>query len=175
MTAPPGTPAPPGAAKRRNKGLLLWIVLGGGCASCLVCGGLLTTIGVPTASKSKLRAESTEADANLRTLATLVQSYCEENGTLPPPAGPTPAMPMAHKQLGDFASDRGFSAVGFDPEDPVFFSYEMRAGPPGTLTLAARGDLDGDGVIGERTWKCQRHGARCTCTEMPTTESQRLE
>lgn len=81
---------------------------------------------------------------------------------LPPGAGPTPASPSVDLVDVEFAAEEqtghaSWAALGFQPEQPLRYSYSYRPshhgcelpadGEPRSVSFRAEGDLDGDAVL----------------------------
>ncbi len=127
--------------------------------------GILAALAVPAFISYSRRAKTAEASANLKALFTNAATYyvaerTDETGhrhsactVAATGATTSPGTPSAQKQA--FTPSPSLAALGFTIGDPVYFGY----GIPGAIaadcdhrpntdlyTLAARGDLDGDGV-----------------------------
>ncbi|RLB57433.1 MAG: hypothetical protein DRJ42_00405 [Deltaproteobacteria bacterium] len=129
---------------------------------CVPCTGVLAAIAIPAFINYVRRSNTAEATSNLRTLFAGAASYYEQERMGPDgttqthcTVGPavTPNVPTDQKQvLGPL--DAAFSELGFAPFEPVFFQYEIVAGPArcghgpneALYSFRAHGDLDGDGV-----------------------------
>ncbi|MBW2463229.1 MAG: hypothetical protein JRH11_16385 [Deltaproteobacteria bacterium] len=160
--ASPPTPAsPPSPAPKKKKvGLLILVLVL--VVGCVPCTGVLAAIGLPAFIGYVRRSNTAEATSNLRTLFAGAASYYEQERMGPDgttqthcTVGPavTPNVPTDQKlMLGPL--DAAFSELGFAPFDPVFFQYEIVAGPArcghgpneALYSFRAHGDLDGDGV-----------------------------
>lgn len=127
--------------------------------------GLLAAIAIPNFVSYQARARRSEAFANLTSLARAQKSYQAENDSFID-SGTTAAVTLpdypSYGGLGttkmpwDAASSGFFDQVGWAPEGQVFYTYESNASLTGAsgctctlcFTLAAHGDVDGDGMIG---------------------------
>ena len=161
--------------ERKKRSVLFWVLLaGGGCLVLVACTGILAAFAIPSFVSYTQRSKAAEAPANLQSLAYAVESHCELTGSLPGAAGPVPPTPPgSEKVLADFQSDRVFAELGFTPMDPVYYSYGIRPDMTGGVQLYARGDLDGDGDVGEQTWTCTPVG--CACSEDLVLPEDKLE
>ena len=117
------------------------LALGGVCVV-----GILAAVAIPAFINYTNKAKAAEAEGNVRSLQQSVVAFCLEQGRLPDAAGPVPSVPGKAKQVGDFASDPVFALIGFQPLDPVYYSYRIERPDGNTAVLVARGDLDGDGI-----------------------------
>lgn len=167
-----GNPGAP-AEKKGSSALIAVVVLAAVLVMCVAFIGVLAAIAIPSFVGYMRRAKTTEATANLRTLAASEASYIESGQRIVTSAGPLPASPGQTKQLAAFASDPGFSALGFAPSDPVYYSYSIVPDPvtPGGAILRAQGDLDGDGLLSTFEIRCSRD-AICDRTPSVTNETE---
>lgn len=163
----------PQPSKKRAPTILWIAIAGGGCLMLVACTGILAAIAIPAFVSYTQKAKSAEARANLGELSYAVESHCRLTGRLPDQAGPVPPRPSDRKQIGDFSADPVFAELGFAPADPVYYSYGIRPGLAGHVTLYAHGDLDGDGIVGAQTWTCGV--ADCTCAADHVDPSQLTE
>jgi len=173
---------------------------GGGNAMIIVAGvvGVLALVGCcaagamfwvakRSASNYVNAARDSEATSNLRSLGLSECSYASgehitPEGTLAAAAGfvtaagpVPPAPPPGHtKVIGDFASDSGFHAIGFEPADPVYFSYRVAPDPSaaGGIVLTAQGDPDGDGTLTTFESHCTFSAATSDCNCTPPAQSR---
>ncbi len=163
-------PAMTAAPKKRS--LLIWLVVVLLLGPCCVGGiGVLAAIAIPPLVRYVRQSKTSEAYAELRSLARLEEQYCTEHGSWLVPAGPVPATPSREKQLGVFSADPAFAQLGFDPGLPVYFSYAIEPDPmvSGGVRLVAHGDLDGDLAVSTYSVAC---GAGCTCATAPQIENE---
>jgi hypothetical protein len=124
-----------------------------GCVPCVA----LAWLGNESRLEYVGRATAGEARANVRAIARAVVGYAEERAAVPGPRGapvlppalpPTPATPTAERQAWPPSADPTWAAIGFQPIDPVYYSYEYAPDPDGRgFVVRARGDLDGDGAL----------------------------
>ena len=139
-------------------------------AAAIVCLiGIVLAVFIPSFLRELRTSKTSEATEHLellyqRSAAYFVERRRTEDGTLtrclPPTAGPTPRAPTETPHEIDFLSEdtpghETWSALGFQPEIPVRFTYTFEPtasgcglrSPEGTylLTIRAEGDLDGDG------------------------------
>jgi type IV pilus assembly protein PilA len=124
--------------------------------------GVLAAIAIPAFITYVRRSKTAEATGNLKSVFTAAVTYFTKEhygqgitatgvtNCVVASVGPLPADPGANKQ--DFAASGGFSTIGFDIPDPVYFGYQIVGGAAcGTsasdstvYTFQAKGDLDGD-------------------------------
>ena len=127
--------------------------------------GILAAIAIPAFINYVKRSKTSEASTNIMILARGAESYCNDglNGGYPvAPAGPLPAgIPGSVKVTAPFASEPTFSALGFAPADPVYYSYSAVPDGAGGLKLIANGDLDDDGVLSTFESHCD---PSCRCS-----------
>lgn len=159
MSAPPQ----PAGQKKRDPAVFM-ILLAAGCVVLIFVIGIVAAIAIPAFINYVKRSKTAEAEANVRALMHGAESYCDDamNGGYPSaPAGPLPARPSSMKQIAPFASEPAFSALGFTPSDPVYYSYSAVPDGAGGLTLSANGDLDDDGVLSTFESQCD---PSCRCS-----------
>ena len=168
-------PGNPGTASEKKGGIALIavVVIAGVVVMCVAFIGILAAIAIPSFVGYTRRAKTSEARMNLSTLARAEASYYESVAGLVTSAGPMPAAPGPTKQLPAFASDPGFSALGFAPPDPVYYSYSILPDPstPGGAILCATGDLDGDGSLSRFELRCRPDGS-CESSPLITSETE---
>ena len=108
---------------------------------------ILAAIAIPNFLRYGLKSKAGEARVNLQSLRVAEADYFGVHGTFLA-AGPVPArVPRALKE--EFVGDEGFQALNFKPEGRVYYQYQARVTGPETVSLFARGDLNGDGVTSE--------------------------
>ena len=145
------------APKKRSIALPVILALAATVA-CVPCTGILAAIAIPAFISYTRRAKTAEAHANLPQIARAVsEAYAMERAptdgaavshVLPPALGPTPPIPTQARQIGAFAAEPGWAALGFAPSDPLYYSYEYTPDADGRgFVVRARGDLDGDGIL----------------------------
>ena len=150
----------------------MFILLAAGCGALICVIGIVAAIAIPAFIKYVKRSKTSEASSNVMVLARGAESYCsnEQLGVNPTqaqsrypatPAGPLPARPSSMKQTAAFGSDPTFSALGFGPPDPVYYSYSAVPDASGGLRLTANGDLDDDGVLSTFESYCD---STCRCS-----------
>lgn len=144
---PPAAPAPPPAPKKKP-----WLILLGVLAAlvpmavCLI--GVLAAIAIPSFMKFVRRAKAAEAANNVHAIARGVSEYClsydpahpDTQRGLPPEAGPLPPAPSSKKVLAG-----GDLGVGWDPGEPVYYSYRIERPDAEHAHIVAIGDIDDDG------------------------------
>jgi len=148
--------------KERKRGSLGAVV--GGCALVLMLGALvLGYVAYEAFELFKLRAKAAEAQWQLAGLRqgvsrrALEEELDPSTGTLrlrglPPSLPRTPATPRATRQPWPASADPLWTELGIDTSQGSYFAYEIVSDPAaGTVVLRAVGDLDGDGVLSERS------------------------
>ena len=111
------------------------------------CLGILAAIAIPNFVKYQQRAKASEVKMNMRAIATAEKAYFGEHDKFVA-AGPVPAS-VPRAQATTFTPDQGFSALGWRPESPVRYQYEVQLLGPKTAVVVGHGDLNGDGVASE--------------------------
>lgn len=114
--------------------------------SCIPCTGIVAAIAIPGFINYVKRSKTSEASHNLTAIYHGLESHYAATGALPPSAPPTPAVPSNVKMIFPVDSHPTWTAVGFGPRDPIYYSYELETHQDGTFVIRARGDLDADGV-----------------------------
>ena len=122
--------------------------------------GVLSALAIPNFVAFQAKARRGEAFANLSALARAQKTYHAERDVFPDvksssgePSLPDPALYGGlgtRKMPWDPPASAFFRAVGWEPEGSVHYSYESRSqgcGCTQCFTLAAHGDVDGDGAI----------------------------
>ena len=139
--------------------LLIVVVLAVGC---IPCTGILAAIAIPSFISYVKRSKVSEARTNLEVLYLGAASYYEAERVGPSgdllthcTVGPdvTPNVPSADKQVLP-PLGQSFVELGFMPLDPVYYQYEIVAGPSrcgvaageAVYSFRAHGDLDSDGI-----------------------------
>jgi type IV pilus assembly protein PilA len=117
--------------------------------------GILAAVAIPNYLRFQLRAKSAEGKTSLAAIRTAQESYFSEFDSYVA-AAPSPAAPPGRTHAAWPSPAPGcpscFDALGFAPEGPVYFQYEVVAAAAGgavandVFTAAAVADLDGDGV-----------------------------
>ena len=107
---------------------------------------------VPANLKSLYEGAATYYSTERNTMQGIVAASAQTNCVVDP-AGPIPMTPTDQKQQGAFTTNDSFRALGFNIDDPVYYSYEFAAmagcGVRGAVATSiysfrASGDLDGD-------------------------------
>ena len=121
--------------------------------------GVLTALAIPNFLAYQAKARRGEAYTNLSALARAQKTYHAEHGrfldvlTSGEPSLPDPNLYGGlgvHKMPWDAAAAAFFDRTGWEPEGHVYYSYELRSvgcGCTECFTLAAHGDVDGDGAV----------------------------
>ena len=133
--------------------------------------GILAALAIPAFSAYIKKSKAAEATENLKAIYNGAAAYfgaehstgagmaaTAQTSCTVATSGAVPAAPAVQKQVGAFSSDPSFLAVGFTPNDPVYYSYQITTTGAGcgitsssgalVYSLSAAGDLDGDGVLG---------------------------
>jgi len=109
---------------------------------------ILAAIAIPSFLRFQMKSKTSEATANLGAIRTCEESYRAENDVYfdqgpAPLGGGTDATPDAWDPLIDVVS---FQDIGYAPDGPTRYIYEV-ANSTGTVFIAtAIGDLDEDGA-----------------------------
>lgn len=137
--------------------------------------GVLAAIAYPSFKRFQLRSKAGEAKLNLTAIRSAQGSYFGEYGTYivaaAEPSGASAAGPIAASKRpwrvcpnpipNPMTNADGFCIIGFAPEGPTFFDYEVWAptgngaiaGPPPTpnneFFAVANSDIDGDTFFNE--------------------------
>lgn len=170
------SPAEVGASAKAGRKWILLGVLGCGCVGFVLLAGIGAAIGIPAFVNYTKRSKTSEASANLRSMATAFRAQCESSqggvDLAALRAGPLPAVPSSEQQTVSFAADPGFVAIGFDPGYPVRYSYSIGPSPvaPGEIVLQARGDLDDDGI--QSLFEIACSPTTCACAPHPYIENE---
>lgn len=114
--------------------------------------GILATIAIPTMLRLQLRSKAAECKANLAAVLKAEEAYFAEFGTYVSALPVRPASVGPQKQPWGLAptDDHGFNRIGFAPEGRLYFQYGATSNGALALTIAARSDIDGDGIY--NTW-----------------------
>jgi len=128
--------------------------------------GILAAIAIPAFIGYVRRSKTSEATGNLNQLFKGASAYYNNERTAQgiaaasaghcqtTAAGPFPGAITANKQTFDFQTQPSFADINFSISDYIYYQYQIQGGA-GTCdtaansviyTLAAHGDLDGDGV-----------------------------
>jgi prepilin-type N-terminal cleavage/methylation domain-containing protein len=142
----PGIPAAPAAGARRGGFTIIELMLVVGLI------GIIATIAIPTMLGFKLRAKVAEGRTNLSAIHKAEESYHAEYGTYVSafPARPLAVGPQAQPWELNPSDNHGFNQIGFAPEGRLYFQYSATSDGASALTIAARSDIDGNGIF--NTW-----------------------
>jgi type II secretory pathway pseudopilin PulG len=129
-----------------NRTGIILIVGGIVLALAVVCLAIGVVLGLPAYFGYVQASKTGEATANLRAIEQRLEAYRAEFGRYPPDLRPAPVgAPGPDQRLWDGGED--WRTLGFEPYEPVYFSYEVDTSDDGqTYVARARGDLDGDGT-----------------------------
>ena len=112
---------------------------------------ILAAIAIPSFMRFSMKAKTAEATSNLSAIRTSEESYRSENdiyidqgavGVGAPAAGGLDATPVLWT-AADLAS---FEDIGFAPDGPTRYRYEVMSSGLTAYTATATGDLDDDGI-----------------------------
>ena len=111
---------------------------------------ILAAIAIPSFLRFQMKSKTAEATANLGAIRTCEESYKAENDTYIL-QGPAPAAAGLDSQthvwtVGAGGDLESFEDIGFAPDGPTRYQYEVTVGTLTAFTAIARGDLDDDGV-----------------------------
>ena len=125
--------------------------------------GLLAAIAIPSFQNYQFNAKRGEAYNNLAALVKSQKAYFHEHGAyigvpLAEPGNTQGTLPQQNKR-SVAELEAAFASVGWTPDGDVFYDYDAAGmgvangvgndspscSDPGTLTLTAYGDVDGDG------------------------------
>jgi len=149
------------AAPKKSSTTMIIVIVAVLLAGCLPCTGILAAVAIPSFISYVRQSKASEAESNLRSLFAGAAAYYEQEQLAPDGSlqtgctvGPavTANVPGPEKQLLGLM-DPAFEALGFAAYDPVYYQYEIIAGPAHCshgpnqplYTFRAHGDLDGDG------------------------------
>jgi prepilin-type N-terminal cleavage/methylation domain-containing protein len=113
--------------------------------------GVLAAIAIPAFQGYQYRSRRAESFTNLTAIAKLEKSYFSEySAYVSAAASPGPA-PTTEKRAWDAASELRYATIGWRPEGPVYYDYDVETGincpDRDCFTATAYGDADGDGFI----------------------------
>jgi len=136
-------------AKKSSTGMTLLIVALVAIPVILAIIGILAAIAIPAFIGYLGRAKTAEARTNLMTIHTALAASVVDQGLTE-----APRIPRTPRDVGCgsktvvlwSAEDPGWSAIGFGPPDPLYYSYEVEPLPGGAYVIRATGDLDCDGT-----------------------------
>ncbi|MGA1868196.1 MAG: type IV pilin protein [bacterium] len=113
--------------------------------------GILAAIAIPNFLNFRNKAKSAEAKSNLGAIRSCQETYNTEFETyLACSDNPGSGGCGRNKQTW-VATNTDFSAIGFDPQGGVYYSYVVDGAAQDTYEIHAWGDVDGDGNFMEFT------------------------
>lgn len=114
--------------------------------------GIIATIAIPLMLRFQLRAKAAEGRINMAGIFKAEEAYYSEYGRYVSALPAVPTTVGVQRQAWALAAtdSHGFNTIGFAPEGHLFFQYGVTANDSLALTIAARSDIDGDGVY--NTW-----------------------
>lgn len=156
----------------RRQGKWVWfLLLPVLCLGSYCVCGIGVAIAIPAFNEFTHRSETTEATANLATLASSMESWCEgQSGGargFPPSVGPVPRELRPLPQ--PFIAEGSFVELGFAP-DSVRYRYSIDTPVSDRSSVIAEGDLDRDGVLSRFVVECRVTLGACECDDEPTTQ-----
>jgi len=107
--------------------------------------GILAAVAIPSFASYRMKSKTAEASINLVAIATSEIAYQAEwdvfTACAQSPAG------NATSQKRNWATNAGFSNIGFAPKDAtVYYSYAVAANGAASFTGSATGNVDGTGT-----------------------------
>lgn len=113
--------------------------------------GILAAIAIPNFRSYQMKSKTSEAKANLGAIKTSQEAFRAENDVYQLCATAPANLPGSAKLA--WATNAGFTAIGFAPSGNVYYSYGVNAGTLGGVANAApmyaafaHGDLDNNGT-----------------------------
>ena len=112
--------------------------------------GILAALAVTSYRFNQFRTRRSEAFTNLREIANLEKSYFAEFNIYTPVNVSQPGPPLGpNKRQWTPAADAAFGTLGYNPEGPVYFDYEVNVDLgqcplSDCFTASAYGDVDGN-------------------------------
>ncbi len=139
--------------------------------------GLIVALALPELSGVVLRTKQGEREVMMNAIAQAVNDYAlHHEGMLP--GGPLPDLPRNPAQLPDgsrqwFSPDVGrWAALGWRPEAPLYYRYDVTSPTPDTFVVTAQADLDRNGRVNVKSITYRRQGG--TFQRLSETESADL-
>ena len=115
--------------------------------------GLLATLAIPTMMRFQLKAKVAEGRTNIAAIRESEETYFAEWGVY---VSALPVLPLTVGALKEPwvlapSDEHGFNEIGYAPNGALYFQYGVVTGGAGqAITIAARSDVDGDGLY--NTW-----------------------
>ncbi len=115
--------------------------------------GILAALAVTSYRFNQFRTRRSEAFTNLREIANLEKSYFAEFNIYTPVNVAQPGPPLGpNKRQWTPGADLAFGILGYNPEGPVYFDYEVNVDLgqcplSDCFTASAYGDVDGNGFF----------------------------
>jgi|GEM_PF-2173747 len=143
-------------ANKLSKFAIAMIVFAISGALCIPCTGILAAVAIPGFIGYVRRSKTVEATANLESIRVGIEVYAMEERVgatgqvvhgLPEslPATPSVEGVGAMKQLWPSDANPGWAAIGFQPSEPLYYSYSVTTDSlANTVVIEAVGDLDDD-------------------------------
>jgi len=107
--------------------------------------GILAAIAIPNFLQFQLRSKTGEAKTNLAAQRTAEEGYFAEFNNYVAAASTPGTAATANKRVWSGGGVTMFNQLGWSPTGEVFFNYAVAA-TGSSYTLAATGDLDGNGT-----------------------------
>jgi prepilin-type N-terminal cleavage/methylation domain-containing protein len=110
--------------------------------------GVLSAIAIPMMLSYQLRSKAAEGATNIAAIQKTIGAYYAEYNVYMSAVPPVPTTVGPTKQPWGLApgDSHGFNKLGYVPEGQVYFQYGVTSDGNTAYTIAARSDLDGDGV-----------------------------
>jgi prepilin-type N-terminal cleavage/methylation domain-containing protein len=115
--------------------------------------GILAAVSIPAFQNYQNRSKRAEAFTNLAAVAKLEKGYFAEYSAYTQSIVAQPGGGLSSAKLNwDPAAELAFSVLGFRPDGPVYYSYDVNVDPAqcprmDCFTATAYGDADGDTLL----------------------------
>ncbi len=112
--------------------------------------GILSAIAIPNFLAFRMKAKASEVKSNLGSILTCEEAYKTEHEAYCAAAEAPRSAPTATAVT--WATNTGYTAIGFAPAGKVYYTYVVvSASPFTTFTATGRGDLDGNAAYATYT------------------------
>jgi type II secretory pathway pseudopilin PulG len=128
-------------------------------ALCIPCTGILAAVAIPGFITYVRRSKTAEARANISAIRVGITEYATRESVTATgdlrgpvlieslPATPSVESVGAMKQTWPLDANPGWSAIGFEPFDPLYYSYSVTTDAlANTVVIEAVGDLNDNGI-----------------------------